>query len=1752
MAKRLSTREANARRAPHLYVGVAATEASLPDLRALLHALPADAGLSLVVVLPVTLSASAYEKFLGETSCALEIAFVHEATRLERNTVYVPRVPSALSIVNKVLQPGLLPAAGLSAPADSFFASLADAFHESAVGVLLADSGSDGMLGLKSINDAGGMTIVAQTEGGSSNFLSVANANSSGIDHLLPLGDIAVELERYAVHRRETTADRERESRLNKQIIEAIPAIADAVEKHTAHNFRHYKVTTLARRTKRRMQVLKNADVQAYIDVLGASREEASRLFRDLLISVTSFFRDAEAFETLERSVLPKLLHQHPAEEALRVWVAGCATGEEAYTLAILLHEAFEKAGREPSVQIFATDLDERALQVARQGSYPVSISEEVSPARLKQYFFKRGMRYVVSKEIRDSVIFSAHNLISDPPFTKLDLISCRNLLIYLGSHLQKKLIPLFHYSLRPGGYLFLGPSESMSNHKELFRTVSARHRITQRKSTSIATPSSRSALRVTAARSSGPLDGSQPSVDLHQLGQRIALDEFSAQWAIVDEDAQILSLSADTSPFLKLAEGSFKNNLIKMAHAGLRVGLRSTFAEAQRKKRQIVNDTLSLRVAGGIQRVVLTVQPMPQVGEDSGLYYVAFQLVGRPLQAADSVEASSDETTSVQDSVALVEQLERELATTREDLERTVQELETANEELKSSNEELLSMNEELHSANEELESSKEDVQASNDALGRINSDLENLLRSTDIATIFLDRCGNIRGFTPAITTVYGLISSDVGRPLAQLNPLAVDMPPLPPLDVLTAGDHGVEDTVQTLDGRWYIRRALAYSSPDRSCDGSVVTFVDVTELRESQQRLETALRGGSLSAWEIDLRTNAIWRSPDHDRLFGYSQNLPEWSVETFLQHVVPEQVEDAKRQFERCRKSLDDWSLECEVVRVDGERRWLFARGQPVGDGQDQSVRMFGTIGDITARKGVERALSESEAHLRRIIDNMLGFVGVLDVQGVLLDVNDAALKTGGVSRDMVVGKYFWDCYWWNHDVDEVDRLKQAIEKARAGQAVRYDARVRTAGGVIIDIDFMLAPAYDELGQLTHLIPSAVDITERKAAEQALRDSEEFTRSILESSGDCIKVLQLDGRVDSINNAGLCALEVEDVRQIRGKSWYDFWQEESRQAVVDAYKAAVNGGVGRFFGSCPTAKGRMKWWDVLVTPIRDGAGKPERLLSISRDVTESRLLQRAVQESEMRFKTLADNMAQFAWMADESGNRFWYNQRWFDYTGSTEEQMRDWGWRAFHHPDHVDRVADKFKHAVEHGLEWEDTFPLRGRDGQYRWFLTRAMPIRDAHGKVIRWFGTNTDISERIQIETELEDARRQAEAANQAKSDFLANMSHEIRTPMTAILGFADLLNAREEEEREKIETIRRNGQFLLELINDILDLSKIEAGKIEIDMLRFSPSKLVEDVCSLMHVRAVESNLELKVEFVGLIPEVIENDPIRVRQILINLVGNAIKFTHAGSICLRLSYTSEDQQLKFEVIDTGIGITPELQAMLFRPFEQGDSSIVRRYGGSGLGLAISQRLAHVLGGKIEVRSQVGHGSTFTLAIAVGAVEQLRLLPIQTPNSFSTTSETIRGLGDKDRLTAGTAPLAGGGQLNVRVLVVDDRRDIRFLTQHFVRQVGGEVLLAENGKQALTVANEERMAGRSLDIILMDVQMPEMDGMTATRHLRGANYTGPIVALTANAMDTDRQACLSAGYTDYLSKPIDATQLIDMIRRYAKRDSLPAAD
>lgn len=775
------------------------------------------------------------------------------------------------------------------------------------------------------------------------------------------------------------------------------------------------------------------------------------------------------------------------------------------------------------------------------------------------------------------------------------------------------------------------------------------------------------------------------------------------------------------------------------------------------------------------------------------------------------------------------------------------------------------------------------------------------------------------------------------------------------------------------------------------------------------------------------------------------------------------------------------------------------------------------------------------------LRCVIDHMLGLVGVLDLRGTLVDVNTTALDLGGVSREDVVGRLFWDTHWFNHTQQTISRLQRAIAAAVGGQTVRYDETIRAKGDQLLTIDLCITPVKDSAGAVRMLISSGVDVTDREVAIERYKNSEERLRLAAEATGfgtyDYDPISQQ--LFWSPETKRLCGVP-ESTRPT-----FQLMENLVHPTDKDRYKQVVQRSLDPAGNGRHELEFRISRPDGSVRFLRDvgktffkgvgGTRRAVRIVGTIEDVTDRKRAEDSITESENRFRLLADHMSQFAWIADNNGDIYWFNKRWFEYTGSTLEDMKGWGWTSSHHPDHLDRVVRKFRRSVlQTGEEWEDTFPLRGKDGFYRWFLSRAIPIRNVSGEIMQWFGTNTDVTELREIEQELRLAQSKAEQASQAKTNFLANMSHEIRSPMTAIMGYLDLLTIESEEDKERIEIIKRNSNFLLTLINDILDLSKIEAGRLSLDPITCSPATLTAEIIRLMRVPAEEKPIELTHEFVTPIPEQIEIDAIRLRQILVNLVGNAIKFTQKGSVRVAVSFDRRYRHLNWEVIDTGIGIDFEQQQRVFQAFEQADASIVRKYGGSGLGLAISVRLAKLFGGNISIASTPGIGSCFRLTLPIAGNVHL-----ESPTGSTNDS------GRSGATPATPAPETDKDLQGVRVLVVDDRADIRFLIRHLIQKAGGNVVCCENGAEAVDAIRDNEHTREAFDALVMDMQMPVMDGLTAIATLRGSGCTIPAIALTANAMQTDRDRCLKAGFNHYLSKPIEADRLRATLREIIGR-------
>ncbi|GFO68007.1 hypothetical protein GMLC_15860 [Geomonas limicola] len=654
-----------------------------------------------------------------------------------------------------------------------------------------------------------------------------------------------------------------------------------------------------------------------------------------------------------------------------------------------------------------------------------------------------------------------------------------------------------------------------------------------------------------------------------------------------------------------------------------------------------------------------------------------------------------------------------------------------------------------------------------------------------------------------------------------------------------------------------------------------------------------------------------------------------------------------------------------------------------------------------------------------------------------------------------------------------------------------------------------------------------PTAATAQARQVQSQKnLEESEARFRTVVDSVQVAI-FINHQGNIAYANPAALTLFGAVDADQVLGRSPFDFVHPDGHAVMQERIERLLReGSIEPNENRIRRLSGEVREVEVAALRIEDH-GEPA-IMVMMHDITERKKGEAALKESEELFRTLADAIPQLCWMANGDGWIFWYNKRWYEYTGTTPEQMAGWGWQSVHDPQALPEVMTRWQESIASGETFDMVFPLRGADGVFRPFLTRILPVRDAQGKVTRWFGSNTDITEQRDREAQLHEAKLAAEAATRAKSRFLANMSHELRTPMTGVLGMLDLvlLGKLEDEQREQLAMAQNSAKSLLRILNDILDLTKIESGKLSIDRYPFSVRGCLEHTLHLLLPVARSKGLELRLELADTLPETLLGDQVRLSQVLTNLAGNALKFTEKGSVVLAASCGARlpdgRQEILFRVTDTGIGIPEGKRDLLFMEFSQLDDSHTRRYGGMGLGLAISKEIVGRMGGKIGCESRVGEGSTFFCSI-----------PFEIAAAAAAAADG-EPAGEPGPLDA----LPGGQTVKARILVVEDDPIICAMLQKLLRMSGYQSELAGNGIQALGLW---RKGG--FDVILMDVQMPGMDGFEATAAIRReeAEQGGhiPIIAMTAHTLKEDEQRCLEAGMDRYLPKPINFFQCRSMI-------------
>ncbi len=1099
---------------------VGASAGGLDAFKSLIKAIPEETGIAWILVQH---QHPKYESRLTEILQRLTsipvVEIVNDA-QIKPNIIYVLPSNSLLTVKNEKLRVTRRPEKDnleSNYPINSFFNSVATAFEGNAIGIVLSGTGSDGTKGLKAIKDHGGITIAQTPETCIYPSMPQSAIDAQMINFILPASEIParlLEITHLITHSKEVQRSAGEDEKFFKEILSLL-------NEHEGMDFTYYKQTTIRRRILRRMVLNKNDRIEDYVLTLRKDKSERSSLYQDMLIPVTSFFRDEKVFDNLCNSVFPKLPENKKSEAHIRIWVAGCSTGEEAYSIAICFKEYL--GVRNEQIQIFATDLSEVAIAKARAGQYTKAEASAVSHGRLDKFFTMSQGKYLINKNLRDMCVFAVHNFLKDPPFSKVDFISCRNVLIYMDTYLQKKALTVFHYALNPLGLLMLGKSENTIGITDLFATGSKTEKIFIRKTVPVSLPRLTSKDTAIAANTNTFKRTKMPDtilIDSLKKADDLILEKYTPAAVVINEAMDIVQFRGNTSLFLEQAAGKPTHNLLKLARPGLAFELRNIVHKMVKDKLPAKKENIPVEINHEQYLVGIEAVPLDNVLEPHCLIIFREELKSKVL---GSFSAEGKLSQNEEDMLRLL-QSEKELAQLREDMRSITEEQEASNEELQSTNEELLSSNEELQSLNEELETSKEELQSTVEELTVVNQEMANL---NDQLAVEKDYAEAILGTIPQ------------------------------PMLVLDA------------ELRVSIANELFYQK-----------FLVTPE--QTEGRLIYEIGNGQ---WDI-MKLRELLESilPDQKSFFGF----------------------EVEHEFERIGKLIMRLNAR-EVLREKGEARILLV------------------IEDVTDYVRAVRELKESEALLK-----------------------------------------------------EQERL--------------YEVATQSTPDLIYVFDLNYRFTY---------------------ANEAL--------------------LQMWGRTKE-DSIGKDMLEVG----------YEPWHAEMHIKEIDeviASKKAIRGQV-----AFPHATLGSRTYDYIFSPVINDQGEVEAISGTTRDISDIKNAEDRLRESEEQFSTLSENMENLAWIADSEGSIYWYNKRWYDYTGTNLEDMRGWGWEKVHHPDHVHRVVEFVKRAWFTGEPFELTFPLRAANGSYRWFLTRAFPIVDGNGKLSRWIGTNTDITDITKAQEKIEQSEK----------------------------------------------------------------------------------------------------------------------------------------------------------------------------------------------------------------------------------------------------------------------------------------------------------------------------------------------------------------------------------------------------------------------
>ncbi len=1800
-------------------VGIGASAGGLSALEELFSNLSTASGAAFVVIQHLSPDFKSLMKGLLERRTSMSIHRVTEGMELKANSVYLIPPGQNLTLEQNILrlenrQKDKNKKHKPNFPIDLFFTSLAKNYGERSIGVILSGTGSDGTRGLKAINEAGGVTLVQDPDTAEFDGMPVSAIDTGIVNRVLPPRELSRLIYQCIVA---SVNSFEAESSTNNLINnDDLSQIAKLLLSEEGFDFSQYKSSTISRRIHRRYLIHHSASIAKYISLLKSSPEERQALCSDLLINVTHFFRDYRAWQNLENNILPLMIQQSKVETELRFWITACSTGEEAYSLAILVHEALQDSNKNIRVKIFATDIDRVALDKASQGVYPLSIARDVGDERLQKYFVAKDNSFQIVRKIREMLIFSPHDLTKDAGFTRINLITCRNVLIYMQSDLQYQVLRNLHFSLVSKGVLFLGKAEMLGEFESEFASLDKKWRFFQKRrdvrlplpSTSTSKPGRGSLLNYNQPQKV------QVESILEQCLERLS-DESNSVILLISKENHLLHVSGDSNKILRTISGKITTEVTKMVVLPLQIPLNTALHRAKQLGKAVSYQGIKLDYQGETIDVSLKVIPAQS---DKTRIIAAQRTHGnfflvkiKQEKAVTPKEVSQTETSKLSsDASERIVDLESELQLTKENLQAFVEELETtneeqqaSNEELTASNEELQSTNEELHSVNEELHTVNIEYQSKIRELIQLNNDVDNLLKSTEIGVIFLDEQLKIRKFTPAAVAAVSLLDADLNRPLRDLY-WKFECPNLFDLlhEVLETRQH-IELEVKAKESEnFFLMQINPYQTDSKEDEGLVIGFVKIDEIKRvqnnlereiiarkrteeqlrvnqeqlliTQERVENIFSSLEDAVWSFDLPEKKLgYLNTAFEAIYGRSKQEFYTDPDLWFEVIHPEDKEMVQ-EAHRLIKQQEKLDIEYRILLRDRSVRWLRDRSKIIYDDRRTPVRKDFVISDITAQKLAQQALKERELSFQAVFNSTFQFVEVLNPAGILLEANRTALAFGGLNPEDVLNRPFWEAKWWTISKATQARLKKAIaEGAAQGKFVRYEVDVLGAEDRVATIDFSLNPVTDETGKVVQIIAEGREITELKQAREELQQTnQELEQRVAERTealanfSDRLKQLHhlaisdYETLADLYNEYLKTGCEMFDLStgivsqvskgiykilavqspldmpvgmEIECQNTYcaEVIEEQTTVAYADVRQVVQmqNHPVYRQFDlksfiGTPifvngTLYGTLNFSSVPPRGNDFESYEGEIIELMARDIGNSIAAfqnEIALKQSEAEFrKTFEQATVGIAHVSLE-GKFLKVNSQLCKILGYSNQELLKMNLQTITYPE--DLALDE-KYITQIIAKEADSCTYEKRyihaDGSAVWAnLTFCMV--EAEGDNPDYFiAVIEDISDRKQNEIALLQA-------SQAKDTFIAHMSHELRTPLNSVIGFSHILTKDSRlvpEQLKFIDLINQSGQHLLTLINDVLDLSKLNANKLEINYRDLNLAIFLQDITNIFQIRTQEKSLKFATQISDDVFSVVNTDETKLRQVLFNLLSNAVKFTSTGTVSLSVSCLTSDpnrniKTVRFQVEDTGKGIPEDKHETIFTPFEQLDQNN-HDAEGTGLGLPICQDILSLMDSQLYLTSQVGKGSCFWFDLDFQEVSNHGLFLEAKYDDLTT-----RVL---------TTPY--------KVLVVDDNKENRFLLLKYLQNLGFTLEQAINGREAIAIAREFQP-----DVILLDLVMPVMDGRETVEAIRKDTELQDTVVLMVSANVQLIQDSSKIEYDGFLAKPIDLDKLLELLEKH----------